>query len=123
MPTPRRSNQQHRLNGTYRADRHAPIPVQVEALNPDFPETLNEEHRAAWSELVDGCRPYLAKGDRPTVELAARLLTQSRSGAMKAAEATLLAKLLAMIGATPESRARLHPINAGLPAKNPFEDL
>lgn len=123
MANPRKPNHLHALNGTLRKDRHGLSPFPVEPMDPAFPETLQPEHRIAWEELVDGCRPFLAKGDRPVVELASRLLTQSRTGVMKAAEATLLAKLLHTIGATPESRARLVPINAGAVAVNPFEQL
>lgn len=123
MPTPRRSAEHHQLNGTYRPDRHGTTPRRVEPMDPTFPDTLPDDHRAAWEELVRGSAPYLAQGDRAAVELTARLLTKSRTGTLTAAEATLLAKMLGTIGATPASRASLLPINSGVPAPNPFEQL
>jgi hypothetical protein len=123
MPTPRKPASIHALNGTFRQNRHGASPDRVEPMNPDPPESMDAECIPAWVELVGTCRPYLAQSDRAVVEIAARLLTASRRGELKAAQETVLLNLLGKIGATPEGRARLHPINAGVPAPNPFDEF
>ena len=123
MPTPRKPRHLHLLNGTYRADRHGTTPLRVEPMDPAPPETLTKAEKLAWSELTLACRPYLAQSDRIAVELAARLTAADRAGTLNSASQTLLWRMLEKIGATPESRARLTPINAGVPDANPFETM
>lgn len=123
MANPRKPNHLHLLNGTFRKDRHGASPFPVEPMDPAPPDTLEPASIPAWEELVRGCRPYLAQSDRTAVELAARLLTQSRNGPTTAARDTLLVRMLDKIGATPEGRARLQPINAGVAPGNPFDKL
>ena len=123
MPTPRKPRHLHLLQGTYRKDRHGQTPQRVEPMDPTPPKWLTAAEKRAWTELTIACKPYLAQSDRVAVEMAARLIAADREGKLTSAKQTLLCRLLEKIGATPESRARLVPINAGVAPANPFDDL
>ncbi len=123
MPTVRKPNNVHLLQGSYRPARHGPPEGKLEPMDPTPPEGLQGAEIDAWNELATGCKPYLAASDRATVEITARLLAAHRAGTTKPAHDTILVRLLEKVGACPAGRARLHRIDAGQPDVNPFEDL
>lgn len=123
MPTPRKPNNIHILQGTLRKDRHGVPEAKLQPMDPTPPDHLEAAEVAAWDELAVQCKPYLAQSDRVSVEIAARLLAGSRAGSNSAAADTLLQRLLEKLGACPAGRARLHPINAGQPEVNPFDEF
>ncbi len=123
MPNHRKPRHLHLLQGTWRQDRHGGSQVHVEPMDPEPPDWLRPDEVQAWNELAAGCKPFLAQSDRAVVGVAARLMAASRAGTTKAAHEAILCKLLDQLGASPAGRERLQPINAGVPAKNPFADL
>ncbi|MDQ3495867.1 MAG: hypothetical protein M3485_10210 [Pseudomonadota bacterium] len=123
MPTPSKPRHLHVLQGTYRKDRHGVPEGKLQAMDPTAPEGLQGAEIDAWHELATGCKAYLAASDRATVEITARLLAAHRAGTTKPAHDTILVRLLEKVGACPAGRARLHPINAGQPDVNPFDEL
>lgn len=123
MPTPRKPNNVHVLNGTFRKGRHGAPEAKLQPMDPTPPDGLQGAEIDAWNELATGCKAYLAASDRATVEITARLLAAHRAGTTKPAHDTILVRLLEKVGACPAGRARLHPINAGQPEVNPFDEL
>jgi phage terminase small subunit len=123
MPNHRKPDNVHHLKGTWRRDRHGVTPHPVVPMDTKAPTWLDPEEVKTWDELASACKDYLAQSDRAAVELAARLLAASRAGTAKAAHEALLVRMLDKLGATPEGRARLQPINAGVEPGNPFETL
>lgn len=123
MPTPSKPRNIHVLQGTFRQDRHGHPESNLQAMDPTPPDHLDVAVVAAWDELAAQCRPYLAQSDRASLEIASKLLAGSRAGSNSAAADTLLARMLEKLGASPAGRARLHPINAGQPEPNPFDEF
>jgi P27 family predicted phage terminase small subunit len=59
MPRPRKSDELHRLQGTYRKDRHARRGAQVPVEVPSCPAWLSREAKAEWRRIT---RELLAAG-------------------------------------------------------------
>lgn len=86
------------------------------------PESLTKQESAAWHEIAVGApTSVLTESDRLSVELAARLLVESRTDWVNftAAKLARLQSLLATFGMTPSDRAKLS-IGCHQPDDNPF---
>jgi len=124
MPNRRKPPEVHLLAGTFRKDRHARgNGLQLEAIDPNPPKRLTAGERAAWNELIEAARPYLAQSDRVHVEITARLLAHVRTGKAKRGHETQLERMLGKMGIGPQARSSLQPLQPVKPAGNRFEDL
>ena len=87
------------------------------------PKSLSSKQKALWAELVEAAPPgVLKQADRFLVELAVRLLEQTRTGTEVAPGiATQLRLALAAMGMDPTSRCRL-TVSDSAPA-NPFAEF
>lgn len=109
MPTRRKSADQLRLEGGWRADRHADrdrSPTGVGKLGPP-PKHLAPEACRAWRELVEAA-PWATGSDRPLVEVTARLLAELRGPEpMVTSRIGALISALSRLGLSPADRSRI----------------
>ena len=121
MPAVRKTATIHRLQGTYRPDRHRD-PMAVAPMDTTPPPHLNDAEVAAWHELAAAAEPFLARSDRFAVELAARMVVRVRGADAKAADIAQLVGLHRKLGLTPDGRRQLDPVKP--PAEpNAFDDI
>lgn len=122
MPNPRKTAATHKVQGTYRKDRHGAKTVALTAIDPTPPPHLPKSHHTAWRELCEAGQDYIAASDHLAVEIACGLLVKARAGEAKATELAQLAALFNRMGLTPASRRSLDKLGdaPGLP-DNPFE--
>ena len=116
MPTPRKPALQHKIDGTFREDRHRT--ATATPIDPKPREGLQEGYRGAWAEIVTAGGEYLSQSDRLAVELAAVLMMRVRNGGSTAADCSQLANLLTKLGCTPAGRRGLDPVKQ----RDPEED-
>lgn len=143
-PKPR-SASQHKRAGTYRADRHGKRAPAADLAKPKPPSGLSRAELIAWRELVRELEAIgtLHSADVHTIESAAfciAVIREARASlkksglevrgdrgavvapAFRAGHSAIntLRPLLAELGLTPSSRARL---GIEAPAQDPFADL
>ena len=100
MPTPRKPNAAHLIEGTSRKDRHSQ-PAAPEPMDATPPRHLPAEAVQAWNELCAAGAGVFARSDAQTVEITAALLTRMRAGETTASSVALLAKMLKSLGLSP----------------------
>lgn len=110
MPQPRTPKKLKELRGTLRKDRD--IGVEPETTGPlgNAPGHLTELECECWHQIAaQAPAGVLANADRPTVELAARLMAQSRADflGMPSTRLSLLRQLLNSLGMSATARAGL----------------
>ena len=111
MPRPKMSLAEAQLKG---ADRKNPGRFRGRYDPPkglpigEAPDRLNEAQRAAWDEFVEAW-PWVAKSDRPALELLAIVAAQVRDPNEENKTSLLSAcrHLLADFGGSPTSRTRI----------------
>jgi len=114
MPRPRKPDELHLIQGTYRRDRHGDPATKPKYNGPveGPPDYFDEAQRAAWYELVDNApEGVLWRSDSPFVELMAVFCAQVRAGTAPSSLERLFHRGLGQMGMTPAGRATL-----GLPS-------
>ena len=114
MPAHRKSGTVHRLQGTFRGDRHRLRPVSAEPIDAGTPppSLSGAAELSAWHEVCVAAGDYLAQSDRIAAELLARLVAEHRANpaGMKPARLTIMANLMQRLGMTPSARNSLAPL-------------
>lgn len=104
MPRPRKSRERHVLQGDYRPSRHG-SKVDHPPLIAEPPARLTDPQKEAWRDLAIAGRDYLAESDVVVLEVASKLLAESREPApMPPARISQLARFLARLGLDPTAR-------------------
>lgn len=122
MPAHRKSRARHQLQGDYRPSRHG-SKVDHPRLIAAPPARLTEPQKEAWRDLATAGRDYLAESDVVVLEVASKLLAESREPApMPPARIAQLARFLARLGLDPTARGAVDRVRP--PAEeeedNPF---
>lgn len=123
MVRQRLSNARHRLNGTFRADRHGSSPEPSAAIDPAPPAGMTDAAERAWHELVKAGAEWLAQSDRAAVEVAAGLLAKSRAGELSAAALAQLSAMLHRLGMTPAGRRSVDKLPSAPKDANEFNQF
>jgi phage terminase small subunit len=109
MPTRRKSADQLRLEGGWRADRHADrdrAPAGVGKLGAP-PKHLSPDAKRAWREIAKAA-PWCTGSDGPLVEVTARLLAELRGPEpMVTSRIGALISALSRLGLSPADRSRI----------------
>ena len=115
------------LQGAFRPHRHTARRAAPKSPHPvgDPPGHLAPAEAAAWCEFCGNAPAgVLTRGDRWTLEMAARLMVRSRGEGLTSAELGHLRALLSELGASPASRGRVQAAPpAAAPAANPWDVL
>jgi hypothetical protein len=94
------------------ARRRAPDPKSPCPIGGP-PVHLTPDEAGAWDEIIyDASEGVLALDDRWVMELAARLIAQSRREGLTGAETGYLRACLGALGVSPASRSRLLPVRS-----------
>ena len=118
----------HRLQGTYRKDRHGNLREFTEDELPvigEPPEHLTDRQKAIWDELVAVSIPgVLRVSDQFMLEVAVCLLDQFRHEPdFKTGHLNQLTKCLSSLGFSMADRLRMKLTPPGKDPNNPFADL
>jgi hypothetical protein len=114
MPQRRKSAEVHRLTGTYRKDRHGPVP-QPDEEPLGLPKGLPAEVRRAWRDIAASGEGRLTAADAVLVEAAARSLARVRSPEAKAADYSNLIRASMALGLDPVHRRPIEKRDAYTP--------
>jgi len=119
--TVRKSDQQKKLEGTYRKDRALKSPAGALPLGK-IPKHLTDEQKEAWTELV-GMIPegVLFRSDRLILEVTADLMAKQRSGELNNGSLKLYLSCLQKLGLSPMDRSKVPSIPTKPPEKNVFD--
>lgn len=118
----------HRLQGTFRKDRHGNRREFTEAELPvigEAPNHLTARQKAIWAELVSVSIPgVLRVSDRFMLEIAVCLLDQFRHDPdFKTGHLNQLTKALSSLGFSTVDRLKMKPTPPGKDPNNPFANL
>lgn len=110
MGRTRKPIDQHEVDGTYRADRHAAqAESEPRSENPPvLPVGLTDAERAVWDRVISYA-PWLREPDSNTLRnyCALQVEFEDDSQGMPAARIAICVKLGAELGLTPAGRARI----------------
>lgn len=125
MANPKKPANVHMLKGTYRKDRHGPMP-ETESKAPDKPEWLSGSGEIEWDRLVPllQSRGYLAETDGISLGLLCELSAEMAASPIDFPASKLghLRLLFGEFGLTPSGRSKLPQTPAQKP-NNPFEGM
>jgi len=122
MPTPKKTLAELKLTGTYQTNKkryeHLLNPVATIQLPIGPPPShMLATEKAIWRELVRTAHPgLLARSDRLTLEIAAKLIVRMRTSDAKTSELNALMTVLAKLGMTAAARLKMNLQPLDLPA-------
>lgn len=78
MPRPRKSDEQHKIEGTYRKDRHGAKTVKLPASRPEAPAHLSDQAKEYFNQVADQLQAMgvLTLADKFCLELIACTLEE-----------------------------------------------
>lgn len=125
MPRPRKPNNVHVLQGTYRRDKHGPKTAPVPQEAPEKPDWLSAQAASEWDRVVPllNAAGFLAVTDGDVLATYCELYAEFKMcpQAMQTSRVALMRTILHELGMTPGSRDKVS--QAQSKSDNPFGAL